>query len=79
MMSIFQPLMAMSMHEYIHPMHDPNLVDLSRVCHIPLKYEKFTQLCWQYLAYPCCGLMCQIVAAYRKHPQIELHPELLLM
>jgi hypothetical protein len=37
MMSIFQPLMAMSMHEYIHSMHDPNLVDLSRVCHIPLK------------------------------------------
>jgi len=33
--------MTMSMHEYIRSIHDPNLVDLSRVCHIPLKYETF--------------------------------------
>ena len=33
--------MALSMHEYIHSIHDPNLVDLSLACHIPLKNETF--------------------------------------
>jgi len=40
---------------------------------IPAGSFGFTQVC------PRSGLMCQIAAAYRKHPQIELHQELVLM